>query len=122
MPDALHVVTIEDAAQLMGATPRWRELWKRCAATPFQSPDWLVPAIAGMCGRCLPQRLALMADFREKLRACAEGSQPRNTALFHSHSAADWAALAAWFGFIVRRNCTADLSFCDGRAIMLQKA
>jgi CelD/BcsL family acetyltransferase involved in cellulose biosynthesis len=35
---------IRDSAELEALTPRWWDLWRRClAATPFQSPAWLLP-------------------------------------------------------------------------------
>jgi CelD/BcsL family acetyltransferase involved in cellulose biosynthesis len=35
---------IRDTAELEALGPRWWELWRRCpAATPFQSPAWLLP-------------------------------------------------------------------------------
>jgi CelD/BcsL family acetyltransferase involved in cellulose biosynthesis len=35
---------IRDAAELEALAPRWWDLWRRCpAATPFQSPAWLLP-------------------------------------------------------------------------------
>jgi CelD/BcsL family acetyltransferase involved in cellulose biosynthesis len=35
---------VRDAARLAALRPEWLALWRRCpAATPFQSPDWLLP-------------------------------------------------------------------------------
>lgn len=39
-----EVSVITDPAGLVALTPAWRELWRKCSvATPFQSPDWLLP-------------------------------------------------------------------------------
>jgi len=41
---ALRTEIIRDTAQLAGLVPEWRDLWRRSEmATPFQSPDWLLP-------------------------------------------------------------------------------
>jgi CelD/BcsL family acetyltransferase involved in cellulose biosynthesis len=32
-----------DGAELAGIGPEWDELWRRCGATPFQHPAWLLP-------------------------------------------------------------------------------
>src|SRR3954467_15512934 len=35
---------VRDLATLRGVADEWRELWKACpTATPFQSPEWLLP-------------------------------------------------------------------------------
>lgn len=39
-----ETAVISDPAELASLKPRWRALWQRCpTATPFQSPDWLIP-------------------------------------------------------------------------------
>jgi CelD/BcsL family acetyltransferase involved in cellulose biosynthesis len=40
-PLTLEVVT--SLADLQRLHAEWHALWQRCAATPFQSPDWLIP-------------------------------------------------------------------------------
>jgi CelD/BcsL family acetyltransferase involved in cellulose biosynthesis len=52
---------IRDAAELEALAPRWWELWRRCpAATPFQTPAWLLP-----WWRCFtPGDLVIMAVER----------------------------------------------------------
>ncbi|HEY6577814.1 MAG TPA: hypothetical protein VIY09_00700, partial [Rhizomicrobium sp.] len=37
----IEIVT--GAERLSTLVPEWRDLWTRAGATPFQSPDWLVP-------------------------------------------------------------------------------
>lgn len=40
----MTVQVIRDGAALEGLEPEWRLLWEDCpAATPFQSPEWLIP-------------------------------------------------------------------------------
>ena len=40
----IHLEVITDAAALPALLPEWEALWERCpAATPFQSPCWLLP-------------------------------------------------------------------------------
>lgn len=42
-PD-LAVAIATDATSLAVLEPSWRDLWRRCpGASPFQSPDWLIP-------------------------------------------------------------------------------
>ncbi len=44
MSSALVAALAEDEARLQALAPEWWELWRRCpAATPFQSPAWLLP-------------------------------------------------------------------------------
>ena len=44
MRSALAAALVEDEAGLEALAPEWWELWRRCpAATPFQSPAWLLP-------------------------------------------------------------------------------
>ncbi len=46
MPHGLKVESIDEPAGLHAIQPEWWALWRRCsAATPFQSPAWLVPWI-----------------------------------------------------------------------------
>jgi CelD/BcsL family acetyltransferase involved in cellulose biosynthesis len=41
---SLSTECVRDAARLAALRPEWLALWRRCpAATPFQSPDWLLP-------------------------------------------------------------------------------
>ncbi|MGA0596029.1 GNAT family N-acetyltransferase [Enterovirga sp. CN4-39] len=44
MSGALAAALVEDEEGLEALAPEWWELWRRCpAATPFQSPAWLLP-------------------------------------------------------------------------------
>jgi CelD/BcsL family acetyltransferase involved in cellulose biosynthesis len=44
LPDALEIEEISTTAGLEALRPEWLELWDRtAAATPFQSPGWLLP-------------------------------------------------------------------------------
>ncbi|HEY0441285.1 MAG TPA: GNAT family N-acetyltransferase [Xanthobacteraceae bacterium] len=40
---ALTVTELRTVAQLAALAPEWWALWRRCGATPFQSPAWLLP-------------------------------------------------------------------------------
>jgi CelD/BcsL family acetyltransferase involved in cellulose biosynthesis len=42
-PERLHVEEIATLAGLEALRPEWLALWQGTAATPFQSPDWLIP-------------------------------------------------------------------------------
>jgi CelD/BcsL family acetyltransferase involved in cellulose biosynthesis len=58
----VHTTTISDPASITGIRGSWRQLWRNCPrATPFQSPDWLVP----WWDIFMPGELRIVAVHRE---------------------------------------------------------
>ncbi len=50
MKTSAEIGIVNDEAALSALEPEWRELWERDpAATPFQSPAWLVPWVRYLC-------------------------------------------------------------------------
>jgi CelD/BcsL family acetyltransferase involved in cellulose biosynthesis len=44
MPDASRTILLRNTAALEAFVPQWRDLWKEDSeATPFQTPEWLLP-------------------------------------------------------------------------------
>jgi CelD/BcsL family acetyltransferase involved in cellulose biosynthesis len=59
---ALEVEEVTTSAELEALAPAWDDLWRRApAATPFHSPNWLIPWWRGIGGGELRVTLALRA-------------------------------------------------------------
>jgi CelD/BcsL family acetyltransferase involved in cellulose biosynthesis len=44
MPDATRIILLRSTAALEAFVPQWKDLWKEDSeATPFQTPEWLLP-------------------------------------------------------------------------------